>query len=81
MKKMNTRFLTPTEQCKEPNDTRKKSLKEEIMNEISEIVMEKLQGMVKQKVQDELKQYQDFTNKLEKTQKQLNELREDFAKC
>jgi hypothetical protein len=34
--------------------------------------------MVKQNVQDELKQYQDTTNKkLEKTQKQLNELRED----
>jgi hypothetical protein len=36
---------------------------------------------VKQKVQDELKEYQDTTNKkLEKTQKQLSELREDFDK-
>jgi cell division protein FtsX len=35
--------------------------------------------MAKQKVQDEFKQCQDTTNiKLEKTQKQLNELREDF---
>jgi chaperonin cofactor prefoldin len=37
--------------------------------------------MVKQKVQDELKQYQDTTNKkLEKKQKQINEHREDFDK-
>jgi TolA-binding protein len=36
---------------------------------------------IKQYVQNELKQYQDTTNKkLEKTQKQLNELREDFIK-
>jgi hypothetical protein len=33
----------------------RKSLKEEIMNEIIEIVMEKLQDTIKQKVQDELK--------------------------
>jgi hypothetical protein len=45
------------------NDVHEKSLKEEIMNEITEIVLEKLQDMVKQKVQDELKQYQDTTNK------------------
>jgi hypothetical protein len=37
--------------------------------------------MVKQNVQDELKQYQDITNKkLEKTQKQINEHRQDFNK-
>jgi hypothetical protein len=52
----------------EANDVHKKTLKEEILNDIIEIVMEKLQDMVKQKVQDELKQYQDTTNKkLEKT--------------
>jgi hypothetical protein len=38
------------------------------MNEIMEIVMEKLKVTVKQKVQDELKHYQDTTNKkLERT--------------
>jgi hypothetical protein len=37
--------------------------------------------LVKQKVQNKLKKYQDTTNKkLEKTQKQLNELGEDFNK-
>jgi tRNA(Phe) wybutosine-synthesizing methylase Tyw3 len=37
--------------------------------------------MVKQKVQFALKKYQDTTNKiLQKTQKQLNELREDLDK-
>jgi hypothetical protein len=57
------------------NDVHNKSLKEEIMNEITEIVMGNLKDTVKQKVQDELKQYQDSTNKkLEKKRKQLNEL-------
>jgi predicted nucleotide-binding protein (sugar kinase/HSP70/actin superfamily) len=56
-----------------------KKKKEEIMEEIIEKLMEKLQDTAKQKVQDAFKKYQDTTNKeLEKTQKQLNELREDF---
>jgi hypothetical protein len=43
--------------------------------------MEKLQDMVNQKVQDILKKFQDSSNKkLEKAQKQLNELGEDFNK-
>jgi hypothetical protein len=51
------------------------------MEEITEKLMEKLQDTVNQKVQDALKKFQDTTNKkLEKTQKQLNELREDFNK-
>jgi type I site-specific restriction endonuclease len=63
------------------NDHKKKSLNEEIMDKITEKLMEKLQDMVNQKVQDALKKYQDTTNKkLEKIQKQLNELREDFDK-
>jgi type I site-specific restriction endonuclease len=63
------------------NDHKKKSLNEEIMDKITEKLMEKLQDMVNQKVQDALKKYQDTTNKkLEKMQKQLNELREDFDK-
>jgi uncharacterized protein YlxW (UPF0749 family) len=51
------------------------------MNEFIEIVMEKIQKMAKQNVQDELKQHQDTASKkLEKTQKELNELRQHFNK-
>jgi hypothetical protein len=65
----------------ELNDIHTKSLKEEIMNELTEILIEKLQEMIKQNVWDKLKKYQDTTNKkLGKIQKQLNELREDFNK-
>jgi hypothetical protein len=65
----------------ELSDAHKKSLKEDIMDEITEKLMEKLQDVVNQKVQDALKKYQDTTNKkLKKTQKQLNELRDDFNK-
>jgi hypothetical protein len=66
----------------ELNDThKKKSLKEEIRYKITEKLMEELQDTVNQKVQDVLKKYHDTTNKkLEKTQKQRNELREDFNK-
>jgi hypothetical protein len=43
--------------------------------------MEKILDMVKQNVQDALKKFQDTKNKNhEKTQKQINELREDFNK-
>jgi hypothetical protein len=65
----------------ELSDAHKKYLKEEIMEKITEKVMENLQHMVNQKVQDAPKKYQNITNeKLERTQKQLNELREDFVK-
>jgi cell division protein FtsX len=51
------------------------------MADINEKFMEKLQDTVNQRVQDTLKKFQDITNKkFEKTQKQLNELREDFNK-
>jgi hypothetical protein len=53
----------------ELSDFHRKSLKEKIMDEIIEKLMEKLQDMVKWKVQDELKKYQDTTNKkLENTE-------------
>jgi molecular chaperone DnaK (HSP70) len=43
--------------------------------------MEKILDMVSQNVQDALKKFQDTKNKdHEKTQKQINELREDFNK-
>jgi inorganic triphosphatase YgiF len=62
---------------KEPSDTHKKTLKEEI----SEKFMEKILDVVNQNIQDGLKKFQDIKNKeQEKTQKQINELREDFNK-
>jgi hypothetical protein len=42
---------------------KKKSLKKEIMDGITEKLMEKLQDMAKQKIQDALKKYQVTTNK------------------
>jgi hypothetical protein len=66
---------------KEPSDTQKKSLKEEIFKKITEKHLKKILDMVNQNVQDVLKKFQDTKNKEhEKTQKQLNELREDFNK-
>jgi adenylate kinase family enzyme len=60
----------------ELNDAHKEFLKEEIKNELFEILMEKLQDKVKENIQNQLKEYQDNTNKrVEKTQKQLNKLR------
>jgi hypothetical protein len=51
------------------------------MKEITEKLMEKTLDMVNQNVQDACKKFQDSINKKpEKTQKQLNELREDFNK-
>jgi hypothetical protein len=61
--------------------TSTKNLPQEIMEEITEKLVEKKKDTVNHKVQYGLKKYQDTTNKrLEKTQKQLNELREDFNK-
>jgi hypothetical protein len=54
---------------------------EKIMEEVIEKPMEKILDMIIQKVLDAFKKFQDTTNKeLEKTQKQINELREDFIK-
>jgi hypothetical protein len=66
---------------KEPSDTHKKTLKEEVLEVTTEKFMEKILKRVNQNVQDALKKFQDTKNKEhEKTQKQLNELREDFKK-
>jgi hypothetical protein len=48
---------------KEPNDTDKTSLKEEILGEISEKFMEKILDMVNQNIQDAFKKFQDTKNK------------------
>jgi hypothetical protein len=54
-------------------------LKEEILEKITEKFMEKILDVVNQNVQNALKKFQDIKNKEhEKTQKQINELREEF---
>jgi Asp-tRNA(Asn)/Glu-tRNA(Gln) amidotransferase C subunit len=51
------------------------------LEEITEKFVEKILDMVNQYVQDALKKCQDTKNKEhEKSQKQINELREDFKK-
>jgi cell division ATPase FtsA len=57
---------------KEPSDAHKNTLKEEILQEITENFMEKILDMVKQNVQDALKKFQDTKNKEHETQKQIN---------
>jgi hypothetical protein len=60
---------------KEPNEAHKNTLKEEILQEITENIMEMLLDKVNQNIQEALKKFQDNKNKeYEKTQKQINEL-------
>jgi hypothetical protein len=57
----------------------KKTLKKEILEEITKKHMEKILDVINQNVKDALEKFQDTKNKEhEKTQKQTNELREDF---
>jgi uncharacterized protein involved in exopolysaccharide biosynthesis len=59
----------------------KKTLKEEILEDISRKYMKKILNMVNQNVQDAFKKFQDTKNKeYEMTQKQIKELKEDFNK-
>jgi molecular chaperone DnaK (HSP70) len=61
---------------KKPSIAHINTLKEEILQEITENFMEKILDKVNQNVQDALKKFQDTKNKEhEKTQKQINELR------
>jgi molecular chaperone DnaK (HSP70) len=65
----------------EPNNAHKNTLKEEILQVITENFMEKIPDMVHQNVQDALKKFQDTKNKeYKKTQKQINELIEALNK-
>jgi hypothetical protein len=48
---------------KEPSDTHIKTLKEEILEDISEKFMEKILDLVNQNVQDVLKKFQNTKNK------------------
>jgi hypothetical protein len=55
---------------KEPSDIHIKTLKEKILEDITEKFMDKILDMVNQHVQDALKKFQDTKNKEhEKTQK------------
>jgi ABC-type transporter Mla subunit MlaD len=78
MKKTDSQFQTPkktkVDYPKEPNETHKNNLKEEILQEITENFMEMLLDKVNQNIQEALKKFQDNKNKeYEKTQKQINE--------
>jgi hypothetical protein len=67
---------------KEHSNAHKYSLKEEILQEITENFMEKMLDMANQNLQDALKKFQDTKNKEhEKTQKQKNELKCTLNKC
>jgi formiminotetrahydrofolate cyclodeaminase len=60
---------------KAPNDIQKNSLKEKILQVITENYMEMLLDLVNQNIQEALKKFQDTKNKeYEKIQKQINEL-------
>jgi hypothetical protein len=65
MKKMDTQFQIPTKinYAKEPKEAHKNTLKEEILQEITENFMEMLLDKVKQNVQEALKKFQDNKNK------------------
>jgi hypothetical protein len=66
---------------KEPSNSHIITLKEEILEDITEKFMKKLLDMVNQNVQDALKKFQGTKNKEHNmTQKQINELRDDYNK-
>jgi hypothetical protein len=62
---------------KEPNEANKNILKEEILQIINENFIEMLLDMVNQNIQEALKKFQEDKNKeYEKTQKEINEIKE-----
>jgi hypothetical protein len=66
---------TKINDTKESNNVHKNTLKEEILQIITENFMEKIVDMANQNVQEALKKFQDTKNKeYEKTQKLINEL-------
>jgi hypothetical protein len=78
MKKTDMHFQTPKKQrnyVKKPNEGHKNTMKEEILQVITENFMEMLLDMVNQNKQEGLKKFQDTKNKQnKKTQKQINEI-------
>jgi methionyl-tRNA synthetase len=72
---------TKINDTKQPSDAHKNTLKEEILQDITENFMEKILDMVNQNIQDALKKFQDTKNKEhEKTLRQMNELRDNLNK-
>jgi molecular chaperone DnaK (HSP70) len=66
---------TKINDAKEPSDAHKNTLKEEILQVITENFIEMLLDMVRQNVKEALKKFQDTKNKEYKnTQKQISEL-------
>jgi hypothetical protein len=66
---------------KEPSEIHIKTLKENILEDMTEKFIEKTLDVVNQNVQDAFKKFEDTKNKEhEKTQKQIKELREEFNK-
>jgi hypothetical protein len=64
---------TKIDHPKEPNEIHKNTLKEEVLQEVTENEMEMLLDKVNQNVQEALKKFQHNKNKeYEKTQKQIN---------
>jgi hypothetical protein len=61
---------TKINDAKEPNNSHKNSLKEEILQVITENFMEMLLDMVNQNIQEALKNFKN--NEYKKTQKQIN---------
>jgi hypothetical protein len=67
---------TKINDTKKPRIAHKNTLKEEILQEITENFMEMILDMVNQNVQNALKKFQNTKNKeYEKTEKKINELR------
>jgi hypothetical protein len=63
----------------EPSDTHIKTLKKEILEDITEKFMEEILDIINQNILDALRKFQNSKNKEhEKTQEQIKELREDF---
>jgi hypothetical protein len=65
---------TKINDAKEPNNTHKNTLKEEILQVITENFMEMLLDIDNKNGQEALKTFQDTKSKEYKTQKQINEL-------
>jgi hypothetical protein len=80
MKKMNEYPVqdsnkTKITDTKEPKDVHKNTIKEKILQVITENFMEMIPGTVNQNIQEALKKFHDTKNKeYEKRQKQINEL-------
>jgi hypothetical protein len=69
---------TKINDTKEPNNVHKNTIKEEILQVITENFLEMTLVTVNQNVQEVLMKFQDTKNKIYKTEKQINELIRDL---